>query len=324
MFLSQSGDDLSLPARFNMETGRFDVDSVPPGNYVVKALSQAEPDRPLRAEARVSVTASIDNVHLVLGPALSIPVVVRTESRAASGQGTSPGSSQGPPPISVRLVSSDPTIGESFSTVERSSQSSYSVVLQNVDPGRYSVDLMPQGGWYVQSAQYGQTNLLYDDLAVAPAGQAYPMEVVLRDDGAALTGTVKSPDGARVQATVIAVPQPVSKVAAKIAYVSQQNSFTFSGLAPGDYLVYAFDTADRLEYGNPDVLQPYASQAAHVTLSPNQKAQVALDLITTRRPETNRNVRASRVRCDFQPRIVCAVGSRRPRCRRVIALQESW
>jgi hypothetical protein len=91
---------------------------------------------------------------------------------------------------------------------------------------------------------------------------------------------VKSPDGTPVQATVVAVPQPASKVAPKTTYVSQQDSFTFSGLAPGDYLIYAFDSADRLEYGNPDVLQPYTSQAAHVTLSPNQKAQVSLDLIT--------------------------------------------
>jgi hypothetical protein len=52
------------------------------------------------------------------------------------------------------------------------------------------------------------------------------------------------------------------------------------GLAPGEYLIYAFDS-DRLEYTNPDVLQAYASQAAHVTLSPNQKLQVALELIRT-------------------------------------------
>jgi hypothetical protein len=279
MFLSQSGDDLSLPSRFNTETGHFDIDSVPPGNYVVKAFAQADPDRPLRAEARVNVADSVDNVHLALGPALSIPVVVRTESRASSGQSSSPRGGQGPPPISVRLVSSDPTTGESYSTIGHGNQSD-SVILQNVDPGRYSVDLMPQGGWYVQSAQYGQTNLLYDDLLVASAGQASPMEVVLRDDGATLTGTVKSPDGTPVQATVVAVPQPVSKVSPKTAYVSSQDSFTFSGLAPGEYLVYAFDSADRLEYGNPDVLQPYTSQAAHVSLSPNQKAQVSLDLIT--------------------------------------------
>jgi hypothetical protein len=278
--LSQSGDDLALPVKFNGETGRFDVDSVPPGGYVVKAFSQAGPDQPLRAEARVNVAANVENLHLLLGPAVSIPVVVRTESPTSSSQGTGTGGTQGPP-ISVRLIPSDPTAPESYSTIVRGSPGAYSVVLQNVDPGRYSVDLIPRGVWYVQSAQYGQTNLLYDDLSIASAGQTYSMEIVLRNDGATLTGTVKASDGTGVQSTVVAVPVPASKIAAKVAYSSPQNGFTFNGLAPGEYLVYAFDYADGIEYSNPDVLQAYASQAAHVTLSPNQKTQVVLDLIRT-------------------------------------------
>ncbi len=278
--LSPSGDDLYLGTRFNTDTGRFEVDGVPPGSYVLKAFSQGGQDQALRAEAQLSVAANVENVRLVLGPTISIPVVVRTESRASSNQSIAAGVNQ-VPPIHVRLVPSGPTDTESYSTIVRGSNGAYSVVLQNAEPGKYSVDLIPHGTWYVQSAQYGQTNLLYDDLSVASAGQSYPMEIVLRDDGATLTGTVKSPDGTSTQATVVAVPQPASKVAAKVAYASSQDGFTFNGLAPGEYLVYAFDHADELEYSNPDALQPYASQAAHVSLSPNQKMQVALDLIHT-------------------------------------------
>ncbi len=278
--LSPSGDDLYLRTRFNSDTGRFDVDGVPPGSYVLKAFSQGGQDQTLRAEAQLSIAANVENVHLILGPAVSIPVVVRMESRGSSNQGTGTRNIQGPA-VSVRLIPSNPTISESYSTAIRSSNGTYSVVLQNAEPGKYSVDLIPQGEWYVQSAQYGQTNLLYDDLSIASAGQSYPMEIVLRDDGATLTGTVKSPDGTGAQATVVAVPQPASKVAAKVAYASSQDGFMFYGLAPGEYLVYALDHADGLEYSNPDGLQPYASQAAHVTLSPNQKMQVTLDLIHT-------------------------------------------
>jgi hypothetical protein len=179
----------------------------------------------------------------------------------------------------VRLIPSDPTVSETYSIVERGNRAA--IMLQNVDPGKYSVDLVPQAPWYVQSAQYGQTNLLYDDLAIASAGQSYPIEIVLRDDGATLSGTVKSLDGTGSEATVVAIPQPASRVPAKVEHKSSRNGFTFSGLAPGDYLVYAFDHADGLEYSNPDVLEPYSSQAAHLTLAPNQKTQVALDLIRT-------------------------------------------
>ena len=58
--------------------------------------------------------------------------------------------------------------------------------------------------------------------------------------------------------------------------------FQLDWLAPGDYLVFAFDHAEGLEYTNRDVLQSYVSQAAHVTLSPNQRAKVTLELIRTR------------------------------------------
>ena len=42
---------------------------------------------------------------------------------------------------------------------------------------------------------------------------------------------------------------------------------TLPSLAPGDYMVFAFDRVDGLEYSNADALAPYASRAAHVTLS---------------------------------------------------------
>jgi hypothetical protein len=129
----------------------------------------------------------------------------------------------------------------------------------------------------VQSASYGQTNLLSDDITVAP-GQSYSMEIVLRDDSASLSGTVKNSDVSHVPATVVIVPQPAGKVIPRVAR-NVFNEFTVSGLVPGEYLVYAFDSIDDLEYSNADAFAPYASQAAHIALTGNQRGQVSLDLI---------------------------------------------
>jgi len=152
------------------------------------------------------------------------------------------------------------------------------MVLQNVDPGTYTVDLRPQPPWYVQSASYGQTNALSDDITVA-AGQAYALEIALRDDSASLTLTVRGhEDGRSPGAIVVISPQPPSKrMPAVLNGITK--TYTETGLAPGEYLVFAFDRIDGLEYTNPDALAPYASQAAQVTLSANQQAQVSLDLI---------------------------------------------
>jgi hypothetical protein len=276
--LNQSGEVLSFPVRFNLETGVFDLETVPAGSYVLKASSPAG-DHPLRAEIRLNVAANVDNVHLVLGPTLSIPVVVRMESSSPSNLNTR-GWNQQRPPVSVRLIPTEPLAREQPSTYVRQSQGNEVMTVQDVEPGRYYAEVMAWGPWYVQSAVYGETNLLSEDLTVAP-GQTYPIEIVLRDDGATLTGKFKSSDGAEAVAPVLVVPQPASKRGIKVTQISSENGFSMNGLAPGDYLVFAFDHADKIEYASSEMLQPYASQATHVTLSPNHETQVMLNLIRT-------------------------------------------
>jgi hypothetical protein len=272
--LSASGDDISLQPRFNMETGTFKLEGVPAGSYLVRARSGAG-GQPLRGEVRLRVTSNIDEVWLALAPTISIPVHVRLEARNPSDAGSS---ASGPQqlPVSVRLWPLDPNTAESFSRFDRSSGRPV-MVFQNVDPGKYTAILTPQPPWYVQSASYGQTNLLTDDLSVA-SGQSYPMEIVLRNDGASLSGTVRSGDAGPAPAMVVIVSRAAGKVSPRVIR-STEGDFNASGLAPGDYLVFAFDQLGGLEYTNPDALEPYASQAAHVTLSANQAAQVSLDLI---------------------------------------------
>ncbi len=284
MTFTSSGDDLMLPAKVNAELGTFSLDNVPAGSYLLKAISNGE-GQALRAQQGITVSANLDNVHLAMAPAISIPVVVHMQSRASSGAAsTSPGSNPGPwsenrPPLNVALLPTQPNANESFSTFQRNAAGRV-MVLQNVDPGTYTVNLIPQQPWYIQSATYGQTNALYDDITVAP-GQSYPLEVTLRDDSASLSIAVKGLDTAgRQDANIVIVPQPVSKLAPHVVRSRNANSnYIEWGLAPGDYLVFAFDRLDGLEYTNPDALSSYSSQAAHVTLSANQQAQVSLDLI---------------------------------------------
>ena len=65
----------------------------------------------------------------------------------------------------------DPNPAEQFSTFEQRSGHP-TLVLQNVDPGTYTAVLMPQPPWYVQSASYAQTNVLYDDMFWSRAARA--------------------------------------------------------------------------------------------------------------------------------------------------------
>ena len=266
--LTPAGDDIWLTTQFNMETGVFTLDNVPAGTYVIRASSQAGLQS-LAAEATVNVSSDVENVRLALAPMASIPIEVRVDSSTNAY-------TQHLPPVSVQLVPANPANeGEIF--IAPQGGASGSMVINSIRAGSYTVRIQPPPNLYVRSATYGATNPLYDEITVA-AGRAYPLEIVLRDDAASLSGTVKSSDGSASSGHVVIVPQPLSKLPPSTVSGSV-DSFSLSGLAPGEYLVFAFDNIEGLEYANPDVIESYASQAAHVTLTPNQKAQVSLDLI---------------------------------------------
>ena len=46
-------------------------------------------------------------------------------------------------------------------------------------------------------------------------------------------------------------------------------SMALTPLAPGDYAILALDEGERLEYDNPEVLNPYLSDAEHVSVQPH-------------------------------------------------------
>ena len=87
-----------------------------------------------------------------------------------------------------------------------------------------------------------------------------------------MSGTVKTSDGSPAPSTVIVVPQPASRITPKMVQAGS-GTFNVSGLAPGEYLVFAFDHIEGMEYGNPDVLQGYASQAAEVGVAPRTRTR---------------------------------------------------
>jgi hypothetical protein len=285
----QAGSPLPLSGQFSADNGRFDFHGVPAGNYVLKAFSQAAPNQPIRAEIRFSLASNLFNLHMALSPAISVPISVRMESVAQSGPGAmnyARPASQGLP-LGARLVASQPGASDWYASLE-GTPGSQTLIFHNVEGGRYTVELMPQPPWYVQSAEYGQTSLLTDDLVLTSGSPPSAIQVVLRNDVGTLSGTVTEHAGAEVPATIVAIPDGFTKALPQLSYYyppkdnnAAPGEFVIHSLAPGDYQVFAFDHAESIEYANPDVLQNYASQAAHVTLAPNQRAKVTLELIRT-------------------------------------------
>jgi len=211
-----------------------------------------------------------------------VPQQANSNTFRASG-----GARESGPPVAVRLVGAGPGIAEAYASFDNP-QSPQTLSLHNVEPGRYTAVLDAREGWYIASADYGQNNLLADDLVITSGTPPLPLTIVLRNDSASLAGVVNVPDGYASQVTIVAVPERGSKASPAVTYwypprdkSGPPPEFMLDSLAPGDYLIFAFDRTEGLEYSNRDVLESYASQTVRVTLSPGQRSKVALELIRT-------------------------------------------
>ena len=165
----------------------------------------------------------------------------------------------------------------------RGTQGNRTLSLRSIEPGRYTAELSPYGGWYVESAQCGNTNLLTEELVVT-AGASCTVELSLRNDGGTLNATVEGAKSAGsgmallVPARGRCTPHPLRFYTPDAASPAQIHA---DGLAPGEYLLFAFDSPEGVEYSNPEVLRSYASQATPVTISAGQTTKVTAQLIQT-------------------------------------------
>jgi hypothetical protein len=133
---------------------------------------------------------------------------------------------------------------------------------------------MPQGQWYVQSAEYNGANLLNGEMTVR-SGSSGPMQIVLSDDGAELEVSLPPHKGGRA-ATILLIPQRGGPKLAQSLGSITEGTLQRTNLAPGEYTVLAVENGENLEYANPDVLDAYLSRASHVTLSAGQTGKVEL------------------------------------------------
>jgi hypothetical protein len=170
-------------------------------------------------------------------------------------------------------------------------------VLDNVQPGRYWLKVDPFNG-YVASAVAGSVDLLRQPLVISPGGASPSIDIVLRDDGAAIDGTVEGmlakPSSAQAEPSarsgpmtasvqVYCVPLPDSPGHFATISTTSEGFFHFQQLAPGVYRVLAFDRQqNELEYQNAEAMSIYEDKGPVVRLGPGQTEQVRVNLISTK------------------------------------------
>jgi hypothetical protein len=274
--LDSTGKSVANNSRFDAASGSFQILWIPAGAYALRADSPGAQGQALTATVPLIVNSYPSGMHLMLMPTVSIPIRMRFIASRTGSERLS--ELENWSPAYVQLVSRNNGVTEMrYGAQQVGERGNSSLQLQNIAPGTYEVEINPNGMFYVQSANSGTTNLLESHLSVAPGGSVQPIEIVMRDDGASLSGNVPS-DSQLLNATVMAIPERTS-MQPILQHTDLNGSFQFPFLPPGAYKILAVDHPELLEYTNPDVLRKYLSKARDTTLSADQAARIDLELV---------------------------------------------
>jgi hypothetical protein len=291
--VDSAGQSLLNAETFDAKTGTFEFRAVPAGTYTIRLRGTDAEDRPHLSNQKITVSKPVAGLKLFLKPGINIPVVIRTEftkpredthatcGHALPGGGSGTSDCSEYPAARIELLATDGT-GMGFST-NYEPMKDLGVTVRGVLPGKYLVRAQAAGrtviGGYIQSVRSGGLDLLQEPLVVAESGSVPPIEVVVRDDPAALKVRLRTEKPGQ-SATVLLCPEG-ALLLSPMHKMTITTEMYFAPLAPGSYKVFAFDSIDGIDYFRPEALAKYAAQAARVTIAANHESSVIVDVIHT-------------------------------------------
>jgi hypothetical protein len=282
-------------AGLDASTGTFAFRMVPAGDYTLRARGEDE-GKILYASIPLHVVSDIAGLHIPLQPAVTIPVEIRMERTKPENV---------PPGLTVvgsvmqfaqvRLRSVGDQGQDAMASFEQqvirqakngrimaqtTMEPPRNYAVRNVLPGTYSVEIQPTSQeFYVASARYGSTDLLRENFVITSSATQEPIDILMRDDGARVKGTLTPEGGTSKQVVVLVIPEQGPASVRMVQMFGEGGEFSLGVLRPGTYWLLAFDDVSDLDYSDADALEPFMSRAAHLDLAPNQETTVKLDLI---------------------------------------------
>jgi protocatechuate 3,4-dioxygenase beta subunit len=241
------------------------------GRTVSEALSSITGVR-MAAQVSLDVSGDMEGVVLAMSAGLSIPGILRVEG-APLPANTSPRMglrSTAPNGLSspTQLVNADGTF-----------------TMANVFAGEYRIAVLAvPPDYYVKEARIEQNDVLNQPWVIGNSIRG-TLEVVLSSAAGQIEGTVVDARSQPVSSlqTVLIPDQDRSRTELlKTATTDHEGRFTFRGITPGNYKIFAWEAIESNSFFDPDVLSQYEQQARAVRIVEGDKQKLEVKMIPAR------------------------------------------
>jgi len=215
-------------------------------------------------------SADLDNVSVVLSPALSLKGQVRVDGTAEVNLAS----------IHVSLFPQGPMpIGGG--NAQAADDGTFTI--ENVNPDSYSVRVMGlPPAFYVKSVRMGDFDATESGLDLTRSG-AGVLDILVNPNGGEIDGTVEDPHGLLASgAIVVLVPDAKRRDHPELFQRTASDTsghFSLKGISPGEYKLFAWEDVENGAYQDPEFLQPFENRGESVTIREGSREDRQLKLI---------------------------------------------
>lgn len=268
------GTTFNLPLRRTGASGELTID-LPSGTFILSAssLTLSDNNGMSYGETRVSVGDNeISGVplHLSRVPPLTIEVAVDPSSTSDNG-----------PPTAAELglffyredAAANPRNQNEYVTQRNGGQPSVTLL-----PGNYRLRAMGSATWFVESANFGGTDLLTHEIAVDAGSSGTPLRLLVSNRTGAVKAAIKlGEQPAACWVYLIATNPSVTPVRSGMS--GSDGSFYRASVPPGTYRAIAFEERQAVDFTDPTALDGLASYVQTVTLAAGETAAIDLSAV---------------------------------------------
>ena len=255
--------------------GTFDLDGVTPGSYSLALLRIDEfqnlGQRPIEVGKQ-----DLDGVVLTSAPLPDLHGSIKLEEIPKPAPGSFP-------KFEIMLTTID---GPTLDPPNAFAGEDGAFAIKGAGAGRYRVNVsgIPSGS-FLKSVSYGGRDALDSGVELASGAGEASLQVVISGAAGAVDGTVNGDDDQPSAGGIVTLipdpPRPEQTYWYQTASADQNGKFSFAGVRPGKYRVFAWEEMEPGGQFDPDFLKGHDGQGVAITVEENDRLHVKLTRISS-------------------------------------------